>query len=115
MPSAAKICSSSAPASGSSGLISLDSRSRIVTEEPNRENTCPSSTAIGPPPMMARDAGASSVSMASRLIQYGVSASPGIGGTEALAPGLRTMPREASMVRSPTTARVGPSRWAHPG
>ena len=54
--------------------------------------TCASSTPMAPPPMTTREPGASVASIASRLVQYGVPASPSIGGTAGSVPVLSRLP-----------------------
>ena len=46
---------------------------------------------MAPPPSTMSEAGTSSVSMAWRLIQYGVAARPSMGGTKAVVPVFTTM------------------------
>ena len=96
MPSAVKTLSSSALLSGSSSGSSRAEPSTTVTLVPKRANTWASSTPIAPPPRMTSDSGASVVSIASRLVQNGVPASPGIGGMAGWLPVLSTMPAPGS-------------------
>src|SRR5580704_5146060 len=114
IPSAANTSANSAPDSGSSGPIRQDPASSTETLDPNRWNTWASSTPMAPPPSTPNDAGTSSVSMASRLVQYGVSDNPGTGGVQARVPIPTTTARPASMTRSPTATRLGPSSRPHP-
>ncbi len=114
MPSSPNTSASNAPASGSSGPIRWGATSSTVTSAPKRRNTWASSTPMAPPPRTTSEAGTSSVSMASRLVQYGVPASPATGGIQARVPMLRTTPRSASMIVSPTATRFGPSSRPQP-
>ena len=57
---------------------------------------------MGPPPITASVAGTSVTFMASRLVQYGVSASPSIGGRAGSVPVLSTTPRAASNASLPS-------------
>ena len=66
-----------------------------MTRLPNRAKTWPSSTPTDPPPSTTSEPGTRSVSMASRLVQNGVPARPGIGGTVGAVPVLMTIPRRA--------------------
>ena len=54
--------------------------SSTVTRTPNRASAWASSAPIGPPPMTTSEPGTDSIRRTSRLVQYGVSASPSIGG-----------------------------------
>ena len=96
MPSCANTSASSADASGSLTASSRSPCWTTVTRTPNRENTCASSHPIGPPPSTTSEPGTSVTCMASRLVQYGVSASPSTGGVAGRVPGLSTTPRLAS-------------------
>ena len=94
-----------------------------VTRTPNRANTCASSAPIAPPPMHdQRRRAASSSLTASRLVQYGVSASPSIGGAagrgagvehDALRRGVRRRrrprPRAAPVSRPRPRTNVAPA------
>jgi len=91
----------------------------IVTRTPNRENTWASSQPIGPPPSTTSEPGSSVTRTASRFVQYGVPASPSIGGTAGRVPGLSSTPRVAAYVvvvppGSSTRTRPGPSRRPTP-
>ncbi len=85
-----------------------------MTSDPKRRNTWASSTPMAPPPSTTSESGTSSVSMAPRLVQYGVSASPATGGIQARVPMPMTTARLASMIRSPTATRFGPSSRPQP-
>ena len=63
---------------------------------------------MAPPPRTTSDAGTSLVSIASWLVQYSTSASPGIGGIAACDPVATTIAVAASSSRSPTSTRPGP-------
>ena len=93
MPSSAKTSASSAAASGSLAGTSRGPCCTTVTRTPNRANTCAISQPIGPPPTTTSEPGSSVSCTASRLVQYGVSASPSTGGTAGRVPGLSTTPR----------------------
>ena len=95
MPSSANAFASSSLDSGSSAGTSRSACWTIVTLAPKRENTCASSQPTGPPPSTTSDPGTSSTATASRLVQYGVSASPSTGGTAGSVPVLSTTPRRA--------------------
>ncbi len=69
--------------------------STTVTLAPNLAKTWPSSTPIGPPPSTIRDSGTSVTLTASRLVQNGVPARPGSGGTAGSVPDAITTPRRA--------------------
>jgi len=70
--------------------------SSTVTRTPKRDSAWASSAPIGPPPITTREPGTDSIRRTSRLVQYGVSASPSMGGAEGDVPGLSTTPRAAS-------------------
>src|ERR671919_1646354 len=124
-PSASNTSASSRPVSGSSPGTSRSSISTTVTATPKRANTWASSTPTGPPPSTISDEGSSLASIASRLVQYGTPARsppaapwrrrpppdswprPGMGGMTAWVPVATTMPRWASIPRSPTATRPG--------
>ncbi len=111
MPSSAKTFSISSLVSGSSGASSRSATSSTVTCEPNRANAWASSQPIGPPPMTASEAGSSATFTISRLVQYGVSASPSIGSRAGDVPTLSTTPRAPTYSSSPTrTVPVPASR-----
>ncbi len=74
--------------SGSSSANRRGAVSMVVTAAPKRRKTWPSSRPIAPPPITIRLSGTVSVSIASRLVQYGVSASPSIGGAQARVAGI---------------------------
>src|SRR5262249_45768685 len=67
--------------------------SATVTRLSNRAKTCASSTPIAPPPSTSSESGTRSASIALWLVQNGVPARPGIGGTAGLVPVAMTMPR----------------------
>ena len=114
MPSCANTSASSRLDSGSSGPRMRSPTSRTVTLTPKRASAWASSAPIGPPPMTASEPGTDSIRRMSRLVQYGVSASPSIGGAEGEVPGLSTTPRAASKT-SPSTSTVrGPVSRAWP-
>ena len=69
---------------------------------------------MGPPPITTTEPGISVSRTASRLVQYGVSASPSIGGTAGSVPVLSTTPFAATYVVSPTSTRPGPVRRPWP-
>ena len=102
MPSDSKTRASSSPASGSSNDTSRPSASTTVTCAPNLAKTWASSTPMAPPPSTISESGTSVALIASRLVQNGVPASPGTGGTAGAVPVLITMPRLAR-------SRSGPS------
>ena len=106
MPSRAKTVASRSPASGSSSGSSRSAPSATVTSLPNRAKTWPSSTPIAPPPSTTRDPGTCSVSIASRLVQKGVPARPGIGGTAGAVPAAMTTARWARSTCSPPADRA---------
>ncbi len=112
MPSRSNASAISALDSGSSGPRIRSRPSTTVTRLPNRANICASSSPIAPPPSTTSDSGTVVVAIASRLVQYGVPSSPGIGGTTGADPVAMTMPRRVVNVVSPTTTRPGPSRRA---
>ena len=112
MPSAANAFSSSSAASGSSCSSSRSAASTIVTRTPNRAKTWANSQPIGPPPITTSDAGSSVSATASRLVQYGVSARPSIGGALGVVPVLSTMPLRATYVVPPTATPSGPGEAA---
>src|SRR3954454_12919657 len=58
-----------------------------VTRTPNRAKTWASSQPIGPPPSTTSEPGSSVTCTASRLVQYGVPASPSTGGPAGPGPG----------------------------
>ena len=97
-PSARSTRVTTSAASGSSGPSSRSSASTSVTRVPNRANACASSHPIGPPPSTTSDAGASVCRITSRLVQYGVPASPSIGGHRRLGAGVEH-DAEARVVR----------------
>ena len=72
--------------------------SSSVTRTPKRAITWVISAPIGPPPMTVRLPGRSVTCTTSRLVQYGVSASPSIGRRAGRVPGFSTTPREARKV-----------------
>ena len=96
MPSCANTSATSALASGSSGARMRSATSRTVTRTPKRDSACAISAPIAPPPMTISEPGTDSMRTMSRLVQYGVSASPSIGGAAGAVPGLSTTPRFAS-------------------
>ena len=96
IPSCAKTSASRSAASGSLAGSSRSPCWTIVTRTPNRANTWASSHPIGPPPTTTSEAGSSVTWTASRLVQYGVSASPSTGGVAGRVPGLSTTPFAAS-------------------
>ena len=103
--------------SGSSTVISRSATSRTVTSAPKRRSAWASSQPIGPPPITAIEAGTSAILNTSRLVQYGVSARPSIGGATGAVPVLRTTPRAAAYTPASgpsTTTRPGPSSRAWP-
>ena len=68
---------------------------------------------MAPPPSTISDRGTCSVSIASRLVQYGVPASPSMGGISGSVPVLITMPRPARNTRG--GAPSGPVTVISPG
>ena len=79
----------------------------MVTRTPNRAKTWANSQPIGPPPSTTTDAGSSVNATASRLVQYGVSASPGIGGALGVVPVLSTTPARGDVRRVPDDDAAG--------
>ena len=109
MPSRANTSETSRLLSGSSGPRIRSPSSSTVTRTPKRASPWASSAPIGPPPMTTSEPGTDSIRRMSRLVQYGVSASPSIGGATGAVPGLSTTPRFASYC-SPFTSTVrGPT------
>ena len=80
-----------------------------MTRTPNSAITCASSHPIAPPPITTSDDGSSVSCTASRLVQYGVSARPGIGGAAGAVPVLITIPFVAVYVVPPTSTRPSPA------
>ena len=76
----------SSETSGSSLVRIRSAVSSRVTRTPNRTKTWESSQPIGPAPTTAIDSGRSVTFTTSRLVQYGVSASPSIGGAPGAVP-----------------------------
>ncbi len=113
IPSAANARASSSPASGSSAGTSRSARCTTVTAAPKRENTWASSQPTGPPPSTISEPGTSSTATASRLVQYGVSASPSIGGTAGSVPVFSTI--APARPEHPVTVRCGHRDLAVPG
>ncbi len=113
-PSWANASATTALASGSSGARMRSAISSTVTRTPNRASACAISAPIAPPPITTSDPGTDSIRITSRLVQYGVSASPSIGGTAGAVPGLSTTPRDASKVSPPTSTVRGPVSRAWP-
>ena len=105
MPSRAKTSATSGLTSGSSLARIRSAASSMVTRTPNLAKTWASSAPIVPAPMTASDEGSSVTCMTCRLFQYGVSARPGIGGTDGAAPGATTTARRARKT-SPSTSTV---------
>ena len=97
----------SAPASGSSRASSRPAPSTTVTLVPKRAKTCESSAPIAPPPSTRSDAGTSVASIASRFVQNGVPARPGMGGMAGSVPVLMMIPRLARNTWSPTVTSPG--------
>ncbi len=93
MPSRPNTVAISSLDSGSSSGSSRSIASTTVTCAPNLENTWASSAPIGPPPRITSAAGTRSASMASRLVQYGVPARPGMGGMAGAVPVPMMIPR----------------------
>ena len=115
MPSRANTSVTSLLDSGSSSARIRSATSRMVTCTPNRENACAISTPIAPAADHDQAGSAASLSCtASRLVQYGVSARPGIGGTPGSVPVLSTTPRLATNVSSPTSTVRSPASWPCP-
>jgi hypothetical protein len=119
MPSETKTSSRRAEASGSSGAISRGPASSTVTRTPKRANTWAISQPIAPPPTTTSEPGSLVARTASRLVQYGVPASPSIGSSAGRVPGFSTTPTRASYTTSPpsvraTRTRPGPSRRPTP-
>ena len=114
IPSSVRTFVMSSEDSGSSNTKSRGAASIVVTAEPKRRKTWPSSRPIAPPPITIRLFGTVSVSMASRLVQYGVSAKPSMGGAQARVPGLRTIALVASKSSSRTETFPPPSNLAQP-
>ena len=108
MPVSANAFSSASAASGSSSTTSRSATSTSVTRTPKSAITCASSHPIAPPPITTRDDGSSVSFTASRLVQYGVSARPGMGGAEGAVPVLSTIPFVAVYVVPPTSTRPSP-------
>ena len=102
MPSAVKIRSISSLASGSSNDTSRGSASTRVTAVPKRAKTWVNSAPVAPPPSTISDSGTRSAWTTSRLVQYGVSASPSRGGMAGSVPVLITMPLRATRTRVPS-------------
>ena len=73
--------------SSSWARTSTSDRLNTDTSEPNAEKTCPSSTAMNPPPMMPRRRGSSSSRMIESEVWNPVSTRPGIGGDDRTRPG----------------------------
>ncbi len=96
MPSVANVSATTLAASGSIGPRRRAATSSTVTFTPKRVKPWASSAPIGPPPMTIIDEGSSSARSTSRLVQYGVSASPSMGGAAGSVPVLRTTPLLAS-------------------
>ncbi len=114
MPSRTNTSCRTALASGSSPSSSRSPCWTTVTCTPNRANTCANSHPIGPPPSTTSEPGSPVTCTASRLVQYGVSASPSTGGAAGRVPGLSTTPLLASNACSSpslvvTTTRRAPS------
>ena len=103
MPSRPNTSASIAPASGSSMGSSRPAASTTVTCAPNLANTCESSAPIAPPPRTMSEPGTSSVSMASRLVQYGDWPRPSIGGMDGSVPDAITIERRARITRRSAT------------
>ena len=95
-PSRARAAAATSDDSGSSIASSLSLPSMIVTATPNRAMTWESSRPIAPPPSTSKVDGRDSASTASRFVQYGVPASPSIGGITATVPVAMTRPRLAA-------------------
>ena len=102
MPSFAKTRSISSLASGSSKDSSRGSASITVTSVPKRAKTWASSAPMAPPPSTISDSGTRSAWTISRLVQYGVPASPSSGGMAGSVPVLITMPLRAGKTRVPS-------------
>ena len=98
-PCSDRVFSSSSAASGSSLTSSRSAISTRVTCTPNREKTWANSQPIGPPPSTTTDAGSSVSATASRLVQYGVSSRPSIGGAPGRVPVLSTTPLRGDVRR----------------
>lgn len=96
IPSAAKTSSSSRPASGSSPGTRRSPCCTIVTRTPKRASTWAISQPIGPPPSTTAEPGSSVSRTTSRLVQYGVPASPSMGSSAGRVPVLSTTPRWAT-------------------
>ena len=108
MPSRANTAASRSLASGSSSGTSRSAPSATATRLPNRAKTCASSTPMAPPPRTTNDSGTCSASIASWLVQNGVPARPGIGGTAGALPAAMTMPSRArSTCASPAAPPAG--------
>src|SRR5918995_2336946 len=105
IPSASSASCTRVDASGSSIGSSRSMASTTVTATPNRAYACASSNPTAPPPSTSIDAGSVLASTASRLVQYGVPASPWIGGMTGAVPVASTTPRRASYV-APSTSTV---------
>ena len=106
-PSAANACSRRSAASGSSCRSSRSAASTIVTRTPNRAKTWANSQPIGPPPSTTTDAGSSVSATASRLVQYGVSASPSIGGALGVGAGVEHHTARGDVRRVPDHDAAG--------
>ena len=85
--------------------------STSVTRTPNRTKTCAISTPTTPPPRITRLDGSSRVEVASRLVQYGTSSTPGMGGTNGADPAA-TMTLAA---RSVSHVALGPAHLDRAG
>ena len=114
MPSAANASATTLLASGSTGPRMRSATSSTVTCTPKRENACASSAPIGPPPTTTSEPGASSARSTSRFVQYGVSASPSIGGAAGSVPVFSTTPFAAVYVAPFTSTVRGPVSRASP-
>jgi hypothetical protein len=85
-----------------------------VTSTPNRANVCTISSPTGPPPITSSEPGSSSSRLMSRFVQYGVPASPSIGGVAGSVPVFSTTPLRAVYVVPSTSTCRGPVSRASP-
>ncbi len=114
MPSRSKTRATRALDSGSSGARIRSAASRMSTCTPNRAKAWDISAPMAPPPMTMSEPGSSSSRHASRLVQNGVFARPGIGGADGSVPVFRTTPVPASYVVPSTSTDRGPASRAEP-
>ncbi len=118
-PSARSPSATSAPAKSGSLASGRSSATISVTAAPRRAHACAISTPTTPPPSTASRPGTSCAEVASREVQTGVSASPGMGGlTGSLPVHSTTACRAVSARLSPsgvvTVSALGPVSRARP-